>query len=78
MRDREKVLDMRRSTLGKPCSRSIALRERRAILEYQSSVRQGIFTSHVVPPDGNDAGALVPADEGEDDEDDFGVWLQDA
>ena len=70
MRDREKVLDKRRSALGKPSARVIALRERRAIREYQASGRQVVPASRAEPLDDDNDKALVLADEDEDDEDD--------
>ena len=70
MRDREKVLDKRRSTLRKPPSQSIAFWEHRAILEYQSSEGQVAPTSRAAPLDGDDTEALAFTREGEDDGDD--------
>lgn len=63
VRDREKVLDKRRSALGKPSARSIALRQRRAIRERQASGRQVVPVSRVEPLSSDDSIALVLADE---------------
>lgn len=72
-RNRDRVLEKRRATLGKPTMRDIGERERRAIRAHHASQRQAVPVSGLAsatPEDDMDALQLWDDDEEEDEEED--------